>query len=307
MMGAAEDEKLYAYFYETVVVPYVEYKTTRNERKAGTRKDFKSAIAAATAAYHFREHLPDQYKKGHKAIVALCADFALLGDVVNAAKHKLLTKGKPQIASADSIRELIVNTQFQDEQGEYNVASKSIDIALKDGTSRELFDVLTNVVNMWIDFLQAAGISGKATKFPHEDRNRIIGRDEAGRMDLVMTQGLAAQLGFKLQKYNYAKGCPEPVDLTGKQISFSAYDPRSMKIEAGMQVTTAEGKKYAGTVELDVNEKGEFFLLEGKAEQKAFMNKVIKRRGELTLHSDPPDPAGADFLIVKFKRPSGDP
>jgi len=41
-------------------------------------------------------------------------------------------------------------------------------------------------------------------------------------MDLVMTQGLAAQLGFKLQKNNYAKGCPEPVDLTGKQISFRA-------------------------------------------------------------------------------------
>jgi hypothetical protein len=79
-------------------------------------------------------------------------------------------------------------------------------------------------------------------------------------MDLVMTQGLAAQLGFKLQKYNYAKGCPEPVDLTGKQISFRAYDPRSMKIEAGMQMTTAEGKKYAGTVELDADEKGEFFL-----------------------------------------------
>ncbi|HWY93049.1 MAG TPA: hypothetical protein VNY04_09110 [Chthoniobacterales bacterium] len=82
----------------------------------------------------------------------------------------------------------------------------------------------------------------------------------AARMDLVMTQGLAAQLGFKLQKYNYAKGCPEPVDLTGKQISFRAYDPRSMKIEAGMQMTTAEGKKYAGTVELDADEKGEFFL-----------------------------------------------
>ena len=100
-----------------------------------------------------------------------------------------------------------------------------------------------------------------------------------------MTQGLAAQLGFKLQKYNYAKGCPEPVDLTGKQISFRAYDPRSMKIEAGMQMTTAEGKKYAGTVELDADEKGEFFLLEGKAEEEAFVNKVLKRRGELTLKS----------------------
>jgi hypothetical protein len=28
-------------------------------------KDYKSAIAAATAAYHFREHLPDQYGSFH--------------------------------------------------------------------------------------------------------------------------------------------------------------------------------------------------------------------------------------------------
>ena len=121
-------------------------------------------------------------------------------------------------------------------------------------------------------------------------------------MDLVLTQGLAAELGFKLQNYNYARGCPEPVDLTGSNITFTAYDARSMNIEAGMQVTTAEGKKYAGGVELDADEKGEFFLLKGKAEQQAFMNKVIKRRGELTLHRHPPDPTGADFLIVKFKQ-----
>jgi hypothetical protein len=29
------------------------------------------------------EHLPDRYKKGYKAIAALCPDYALLGDVAN--------------------------------------------------------------------------------------------------------------------------------------------------------------------------------------------------------------------------------
>jgi hypothetical protein len=41
-MASQEEEKLYADFYETVVLPYVAYKTTRNERKAGTRNDWKS-------------------------------------------------------------------------------------------------------------------------------------------------------------------------------------------------------------------------------------------------------------------------
>ncbi len=45
--------------------------------------------------------------------------------------------------------------------------------------SEEEFRVNTiGFLAMWIDFLQAEGISGKATKFPHEDRNRIIGREK---------------------------------------------------------------------------------------------------------------------------------
>jgi len=64
MENALEDGgKLYAFFYETVVCRYAEYKTIRKERKAGTRVDLKAAIDAATAAYHFREHLPNPHHK----------------------------------------------------------------------------------------------------------------------------------------------------------------------------------------------------------------------------------------------------
>jgi hypothetical protein len=73
---------------------------------------------------------------------------------VNALKHGILTKGTPQIAAADNIREQVVHTIYRDEAGEYYDIKKSIEITLKDGTSRELFDVLTNVVNMWIDRLE---------------------------------------------------------------------------------------------------------------------------------------------------------
>jgi hypothetical protein len=109
-MMSAEDDKL----YETVVLSYVAYKTTRNEGQSGTRKDWKSAMAASAAAYHFREHLPERHKKSRKQIVDLCADYALLGDVVDASKHKVLTRKKPppQIASMENIRELMVSTRY---------------------------------------------------------------------------------------------------------------------------------------------------------------------------------------------------
>jgi hypothetical protein len=307
IMESTDAETLYALFYETVVLPYVEYRTTRNERRSGTRTDWKSAIAASTAAYHFREHLPNQYKKSHKAIVTICPDFALLGDVVNAAKHKVLTKGTPQIDSVDSILEQVVSTEYRDEAGVYTAATKSIEITLKNGTKRELVDVLTTVINMWIAFLQAAGISGKTGPFPHEDRNRIVGRDEARRMDLAMTQGIAARLAFKFQRYNYEKGCPEPVDLSGHKMSFTVYDPAKMKTEVEMRLTSPEGKNYVGSVELDAEENAEYFLLKNKAEQDEYAKKVMARRGKVTLRSDRGDLPGPDSLMVEFSQPSGQP
>jgi hypothetical protein len=241
-------------------------------------------------------------------MTAICADFSLLGDVVNALKHGILTKGTPQIAGADNIREQIVHTIYRDEGGEYYDIKKSIEITLKDGTSRELFDVLTNVVNMWIDFLQVVGISGKTMKFPLEDRNRIISRAEADRrMDLVITQGIAAYGGFKIEKFNYEKGLPEPVDLTGGKFSFTIYDPAKMKTEVAMQAISPEGKQYVGSVELDAEENREFFLLRDEFQpdaRDAFIQKIMERRGELILRSDQADLPGPDMLIAKFKQPS---
>jgi hypothetical protein len=306
-MGA-EEERLYTIFHDTVLVPYTEYKNLRSERKAGRRADLNAARTAAAAVYHFREHLPKRYKKSHASMTALCADFSLLGDVVNALKHGILTKGTPQIASADDIREHVVHTIYGDEAGEYYDLKKSIEIRLKDGTTRELFDVLTNVVNMWIDFLQAEGISGKATKFPLEDRNRIISRAEANRrMDLVITQGIAAEGRVKIQKYNYEKSLPEPVDLTGSKFSFAIYDPAKMKMEVAMQAVSPEGKQYVGSVELEAEENRELFLLRDEVQRDArdaFIQKIMQRRGELVLRSEQTDLPGPDTLIAKFKQPS---
>jgi hypothetical protein len=224
--------------------------------------------------------------------------------VVNASKHKDVTRGKPKVTSADKIVEHVVYTQYGDESGHYMPATKAIEITLKDGTTRELFDVLTNVVNMWMDFLAAAGISEKMKPFAHEDRNRIISRDEAGKMNLAMTQGIACDLRFKMQKYNYEKGFPEPWDLSGHNISFNVYDPTKMKTELTVQLTNPEGKKYVADIELDAEEKAEFYLLQGTSQEDEFKGKVIKRRGEVTLHSDQTDLPGPNSLILKYAEPS---
>jgi hypothetical protein len=192
-MDKAEEEKLYAFFYETVLLRYVAYKTTRNELESGTRSDLKSAIEASIAAYHFREHLPDIYKNSRSEMEAICADYVLLGDVVDASKHKHLDRKNRRIDSSDNIREQVVYTRYRDEAGEYTDATKSIEITLRDGTRRELFDVLTNVINMWIQFLGTKGISGKATQFPHEDRPDRSHSNQIYEFDLLPKPGYVEQ------------------------------------------------------------------------------------------------------------------
>jgi hypothetical protein len=273
-MPSQDDEKLYALFYETVLIPYNEYKTIRTNRRFGTRTDWNASMLASTSAYHFREHLPDQHKKSYNQMVTICPDYALLRGVVNAVKHRHLTRGDAQIVSANSIREWVVVTIYLDDQGEYRNAAKSIEITLKDGTTRELFDVLTNVVNMWISFFQAAGISNKAAPFPHEDRRTVIAREKAGEMDLAMVQGISFGLPFKIQKYNYEKGLPEPVDLSGGTATFSIYDPRKAKTEVEMQAISPNGKKYVGTVELDQGEKNEFYSITDEEKKQELCGKL---------------------------------
>ena len=84
--------------------------------------------------------------------------------------------------------------------------------------------------------------------YPPEDRNRIINRDEAGNMGLTMTQGVAAELGFKLQNRRPCEEPPEPIDLTGGKVSSNVYDPAKMKTEVAVQAVSPEGKVYVGTI-----------------------------------------------------------
>lgn len=303
-MNNKEAEQLHTEFYEMVVLAYDAYRSTRKKDVAGSRNDLKSALAVATAAYHFREHLPPSLRNTRAQMAQICADYDLLGDVANASKHDLLTQGNPQINSADDIREFLVSTFFEDEHGVYTSASKSIEISLKDGTKRELFDVLTNVVNMWVSFLHDAGVSDRSDLFKHEDRNRIISRAEAKRgIDLVGTQGLALTQGLKVQKYDYQKGRPEPIDLTGVKFEFSLYDPKSLTLSTDIQMVSSEGKKYTASVDLDPDEANEYLSLKTGAQLAEFHHKMLMRRGEVILRSEQTDLPGPSEVTVKATRP----
>src|SRR5881394_643438 len=113
-----------ALFHENVIAAYERYLETKESNVAGRSRDLVDALSAATALYHFREHLPAVLAKTRHQIANHCPDYDLLGDVVNAGKHRELTRGTPALTSADQIQEQLISTEYEDEQGVYRHLEK---------------------------------------------------------------------------------------------------------------------------------------------------------------------------------------
>ena len=82
-------DDLTAYYHENVVASFIEYLDICNDGVAGRSRDLRAALAAASALFHLREHLPTG-SLSRTDVERFCPDYALLGDVVNASKHKAL-------------------------------------------------------------------------------------------------------------------------------------------------------------------------------------------------------------------------
>lgn len=241
-----EMQELAAYFYEHVFLAYHRYRQVKNDREMGNNKDRREAIDAAIALYHFREHIPQSFRKSRAQQAALCPDYGLLGDIVNAAKHKTLTRGQPQVAEAGSIREVLVCTKFKDQSGEYSHDEKIVEVEPIDGSKRDIYDVMTNVVNMWFDELHQIGAIDQRQPIQLKERN-FVSREDASSVDLQITQGIRWQQQMRFQRYNYESGEIEPIDLSdAENIIFTLRKPQTFEIE----LHDTSGVKFTSKVEL---------------------------------------------------------
>lgn len=145
-------DNLTPYYHENVVSSYMAYRDINKDSAAGCSRDLREALTAANALFHLREHLPNGTLSRRQA-EDLCSDYALLGDVVNASKHKSLTgntpHGAPLVNDTASLGEQILLIEYEDDDGIYRYKEKTVVVNLVDGTKRNLFEVLTNVLNFW--------------------------------------------------------------------------------------------------------------------------------------------------------------
>lgn len=215
-------DDLKVYFYENVLDTYQKYLRIRRSAKLGKSNDLKAVLNISSILYHLREHLPVSRRKSYNDLVALCPDYEIIRDIVNLSKHKTITRYVPRISNPDNIKEMLIFSAYKDKNGEYWHTTKSVFAKLDDGSEKDLFEVITNVMNMWLKEFEEMGIITHVEPFPFHVK-KIPFRSQCGKMDITLINKLRVRLNGIFQRYNYETGSYDPVDMSGKQLNFNIH------------------------------------------------------------------------------------
>lgn len=271
-------DDLAAYYHEDVVSAFVDYRDTSKDGIAGRSRDLRGALIAATALFHLREHLPKTGAPSRADVERLCPDYALLGDVVNAAKHKSLTNktphGAPFVNDATNLGEQLVFIEYEDVAGTYRYVQKTVVVKLADGSERNLLEVLTNVINFWEQHMLSLGVLPTARTFAYDGNIRARSRAEceANRLDFELVQGQRFLQTMRLLRFNSKTGKAEPIDLTGSKLNFLIYRPQ-FNIELSL-THDASGKEFKKTITLTEDESAVLSRMSNDAERQAYVDEL---------------------------------
>lgn len=264
--------------HENAVAAYQAYIDARTSPTTGRSQDLRLALAAAAALYHFREHLPKKLRCSRGQLEKKCADYGLLADVVNASKHGELTRGAPRVKRATDIEETIVLIEYKDDQGAYCDSEKIIVVKLTDGSFRELGEIITNVLNFWLNELHSLNVLAKPKTFFLPSKAKPVSREQSIAPNLEMIQGIRFKQRWQLKRYNYETGATEPIDLTGSKLEMHIYKPA----EADLVLTHREtGISVKRTVLLKPDELDTFRRLRSESEQQNYLLNLDQSREAL--------------------------
>ncbi len=269
-------DDLKAYFYENVVATFNAYFEVKRNGLYGASRDLRTAIAAATALYHLREHIPAAQQKSRTELAQICPDYDLLGDIANVAKHRTLTRGYRFVASADNIFEQVVSTRYHDAQGDYFDGEKKVLVRLLDGSTRDVAEVLISVLDMWFVELHQLGVLSDQPRVERRIEAPVPKtREQASPVNIEITAGLRYRMEMKPQWYNYETGRVEPIDLSAaKKIVFTVREPK-YELEIGLQ-NGITGEVVRRTVKLTSEQSRQFAKITSEQERQKFLMQVGK-------------------------------
>jgi hypothetical protein len=273
-------DDLAALFIEQVMGAYEAHVEVRDGDSSGNSRHLRAALNAASALYHFREHLPQEHALTRGEVVRACPSYRLIADVNNAHKHRDLTRvtsdGPPLVTQADQISELWVVTMFTDEQGEYSDSRVITSVSCSDGSEMNLDEHLAEVANFWGTYLSEIGIIGRFPKqvVPAYPGRFFVPRADARSYSFHARNDVRLRHTIKIQSWNKSLGRAEPIDLSDKEISYRIYKPKYTfdvicKIPDGSDPVII-------SIDLEDEESARFSRIKTDTEKNAFMQEIAR-------------------------------
>lgn len=265
-------------FYHNVVAAYDEYAANRDSPHSGRDKHLRTAIAAATALYHFREHLPGELK-GKIGAIEATPEYALVHGVTNAAKHGVVTKRQALVARASDVREVTVLILYSDDDGEYSHAQTMVQVKCTDGETRQLDPAIPRLLNRWGNFLRDLDVCDFVARPEFEvPGHRYLSRQEATTSHgLEVLRGLDFEQTIQPSYFDVDLGRAVPLDLTGAQMSLRIYKPPRQVLDVIMSHPDREDVTVS--IPFSEEENAAFHRLPDEAARVAFKENFVKAHG----------------------------
>jgi len=262
------------YFQQMVVPTYRAFFRARAQNRYGECQLVAKGVDVATVLFHLREHVPRSTRPSRTQLQNQYQDYGLVADIANASKHKVLTQANPRVSNASQISEIMVVTEYRDEQGNYTSAQVEVRVMLDDGTEDDLARLLHSVFGMWCTELKLLGV-GDFHNPQDAWSDSHLSRSDAKEAPIEQLAGEARKLSFQFREFDYDAGVSKPKDLTSKNFSLNVY-----KYPETVPITLRSNDDPSLEVEIDVplpqDQAEQYVRLSDPGEQHAFLAGLIE-------------------------------
>jgi len=271
-------DDLAAYFHENVLESYMRFLNHLAGAESGFSEDLRNALAAASAVFHLREHLPESHRPTRAEVAQECPAYDILGDVVNASKHGKLTRSPRHIAGPDCIEEITETTKYRDHAGVYFHSRRRVVVTTLDGREHDLAELLTGAINFWLTKLADLGILPRRPPFqpPFTQEAPSRAQAEAQKQHLLMRQGVRFRMKERLLEYDYETRTAKPWHVDKSEYRF--WRPCRAELRAENPRT---GHAFTIPIELSEAEEESLEQLDNDADRQRLIHEIAVRQGVL--------------------------
>jgi len=280
------------FFVECVLADHDAYREARSIKIAGLSIDLRLAVHACSSMFHLADHVFEEFRDASSTfpfnslreyqhhLVSLCSHFEIIRDCANVHKHRHLTRHTPLLSSAESLEEVVVMTEYQDDKGLYRIAEKEVHVKLDDGTVRILHECLDSVRAMWWDELVRLNVVSLPPSTPKKSQIYPPLREHEGKaalLDLRLRKGERFKQPMILRRFDYETMRAEPIDLTGCQMNSRLFKPNHV-IDFSLKDETT-GEVLTKTIKLTEEDNQKLLELKSEEEIQSFLEQVAHSEG----------------------------